>query len=175
MAKISNTTVYPNIIPTANDFVVLTDVSDSDATKTCTVNDLQDYFGTKTLVTTLTSSQILNLNVTPVVLLTCKVGEYIDVLSTQWILNFNKNAYVGGTTILLSNNGDVLSFQSTLAAGAARYNAAVDAAGRLGNAGDNFNYPIAAGGNSLTVQAATAPTLGDSPITLNIQYRIVTF
>ena len=28
MAQISNTTVYPNIVPTSNDFVVLTDVND---------------------------------------------------------------------------------------------------------------------------------------------------
>ena len=31
MAKISNTTVYPNIIPKSEDFVILTDVSDDDA------------------------------------------------------------------------------------------------------------------------------------------------
>ena len=55
MAQISNTTVYPNIVPTSNDFVVLTDVNDNNATKTSTVGSFQEFFGTKTVSVTLTS------------------------------------------------------------------------------------------------------------------------
>jgi len=55
MAKIKNTTVFPNITPTKKDFVNLTILRDSDATKPCTLNNLQGFFGTPTLVKTLTT------------------------------------------------------------------------------------------------------------------------
>ena len=45
MAKISNTTVYPNITPTASDYLVLTDVSDSNNTKTVTLQALSTFIG----------------------------------------------------------------------------------------------------------------------------------
>ena len=54
MAKISNTTVYPNIIPTGDDYVVLTDTVDNNETKTAKISSLQSYFGTLTSQTTLT-------------------------------------------------------------------------------------------------------------------------
>tara|TARA_R110000787_G_scaffold20454_1_gene60765 strand:- start:47 stop:577 length:531 start_codon:yes stop_codon:yes gene_type:complete len=68
MAKISNTTVYPNILPTANDYVVLTDVDDDNATKTARVQDFQAYFGDSIAHVTLTPFQILNSFTNPVVL-----------------------------------------------------------------------------------------------------------
>jgi len=43
MAKISNTSAYPNITPQASDYLVLTDTSDSNATKTVTVQALADF------------------------------------------------------------------------------------------------------------------------------------
>ena len=43
MAKISNTTAYPNITPQGSDYLVLTDSSDNNATKTVTVQALADF------------------------------------------------------------------------------------------------------------------------------------
>tara|TARA_R110000744_G_scaffold277501_3_gene389897 strand:+ start:596 stop:1108 length:513 start_codon:yes stop_codon:yes gene_type:complete len=170
MAKISNTTVYPNIIPTANDFVILTDVSDSDATKTCTVNDFQEYFGTKTLVVTLTPSEILNSFTAPVVLLTCNTGEYIQIINSAFFIDFNTTAYSVSANVYLTNNGDITSTQFAIIG----LTTTVDLAGAVWE--QAYNYPIAAGGNSITFQSQTGnPTLGDSPITFNILYRITKF
>ena len=43
MAKISNQTAYPAITPVAGDYLVLTDVSDGNKTKTVTVQSLADF------------------------------------------------------------------------------------------------------------------------------------
>jgi len=40
MSKISNTTAYPTVTPASNDLVVITDVSDLNATKTATISSL---------------------------------------------------------------------------------------------------------------------------------------
>ena len=69
MAKIENTTVYPNIIPTANDYVVLTDVNDDNATKTCTLDQIGQYIGLSVAQVTLTPLQILNSFTNPVTLI----------------------------------------------------------------------------------------------------------
>ena len=45
MAKISDTSSYPNITPASGDYLVLTDVSDSNNTKTVTVQALSDFIG----------------------------------------------------------------------------------------------------------------------------------
>ena len=60
MAKISNTTAYPKILPTPNDFVVLTDVDDKDATKTCTIEGVGQALGISVAQITLTPFDILN-------------------------------------------------------------------------------------------------------------------
>ena len=95
MSKISNTTVYPNVLPTANDYVVLTDVTDSDKTKTATVADFQLFFGITTLEVTLTSTQLLNSFTNPVTLVPAQgAGTYIipqGLLVSK--LNFNTVAY----------------------------------------------------------------------------------
>tara|TARA_R110000787_G_scaffold160941_1_gene274428 strand:- start:1642 stop:2175 length:534 start_codon:yes stop_codon:yes gene_type:complete len=176
MAKISNTTVYPNIVPTAEDFVVLTDVSDSDATKTCTIDSLQEYFGTKILVRTLKYTEILNSGTTPIVLATCNTGEYIQVMRSSFFLNFNTTAYVSSVSsgLLLTNNGSPTYIVGVLPK--VSFESLIDVAGSFsGNAGA-YTYPLSGGGNSLTCQSFAAnPTLGDSDITINIQYRIAKF
>ena len=46
MARISNTSAYPNIVaPTITDYLVLTDQSDNLVTKSCTLGDLQNLYG----------------------------------------------------------------------------------------------------------------------------------
>ena len=66
MAKISNTSAYPNITPEASDFLILTDTSSSNATKTVTVQALADFIdGEVTLQEVLdagnTATQSINL------------------------------------------------------------------------------------------------------------------
>ena len=69
MSKISNTTVYPTITPTSDDLLILTDVSDSNATKTCKVSNFQNINGGGIASVTLSKSQILNLHTHPVVII----------------------------------------------------------------------------------------------------------
>jgi len=45
MAKISDTSSYPSITPSAGDYLVLTDVSDSNSTKTVTMQSIADFIG----------------------------------------------------------------------------------------------------------------------------------
>ena len=40
MAKISNTTSYPNATPAANDYVIGTDIDDNNATKTFKLQEI---------------------------------------------------------------------------------------------------------------------------------------
>ena len=83
MAKISNTTSYPNIIPTANDYVVLTDVNDNNETKTSKVTDFQKFFGVTTVEATLTSLEILNITTSPVEIIPPPgPGKYIILFGT---------------------------------------------------------------------------------------------
>lgn len=57
MAKISNTTAYPNITPVASDYLVLTDTTQSNLTKTVTVQALADFIdGEVTLLEVLNAS-----------------------------------------------------------------------------------------------------------------------
>tara|TARA_R100000655_G_scaffold108427_7_gene160348 strand:- start:1775 stop:2779 length:1005 start_codon:yes stop_codon:yes gene_type:complete len=45
MAKISDTSSYPSITPAAGDYLVLTDVSDSNSTKTVTMQSIANFIG----------------------------------------------------------------------------------------------------------------------------------
>jgi|TARA_R110002126_G_scaffold88784_3_gene212595 hypothetical protein len=178
MAKISNTTVYPNIVPTAEDFVVLTDVSDSDATKTCTIDSLQGYFGTKTLVRTLTDKEIVLLFSQPTVLLTCALGEFISVISSQMKYNYNGISYTFNDPLELKM-GDVTSTNNQ-AAVITSFIFNQPTTGVAEFRGYAVTYPDYNGANSLIAYSASTPTtptpgvLGGS-ITLSIQYRIVKY
>ena len=44
MAKISNTSAYPNITPDGEDYLILTDKENALATKTATLNSIATFF-----------------------------------------------------------------------------------------------------------------------------------
>lgn len=168
MAKINNTTAYPNITPTSNDFVVLTDVSDNDATKTCTVDDFQGFFGTKTLVKTLTSTELLSSFTTPIVLIAAQGdGKVIVPFGTVvYKTDFNTTVYdFTGATIQYETL--VYNTLST-----ATLNSAVDII-----VPDDVTVtggPSVVANNNLLFKATTAdPTQGDGTLTINLQYRVV--
>ncbi len=175
MAKISNTTVYPNVIPAADDFVILTDVNDNDKTKTAKVSDFQSYFGTSSLEVTITSAQLLTSFTQPVVLLTCGANEFITVLSITQKYNFSTTPYVfaGGSKMIISNNGSAavsnVQYDLTSINGVAA-NLANTLVGPV-----KTTYPLPGGANSLTFQSTVAnPTGGDGTLKLSILYRKVT-
>ena len=180
MAKISNTTVYPSIIPTSRDYFVLTDIEDNNQTKTCFIGDLKTFVGggAQTLVRTLTSAEILTLNTSPIVLLTTVVGEYIQVISAAFLYNFNTITYTNPNSImaLYVNNGPYYNFAMETGV----ITSVSSLAGTFWNDGTatgvGGQYQNAAGGDSLNFRTNSAdPTLGDGTLSLNIQYRIVKF
>ena len=178
MAKINNTTVYPNVLPTANDYVVLTDVNDSDQTKTATVADFQLFFGITTLEVTLTSTQLLNSFTNPVTLVPAQgAGTYIipqGLLVSK--LNFNTVAYdfvdlgvIGysfGYHSMEWTSGNLNSVASGVFAGT------VTAYGPLGG----IAQPIVGAENTdLLFLCGTAnPTVGDGTLDLSFQYKVIT-
>ena len=66
MARISNTSVYPNINPVLSDYFVLTDANDDLATKTCTLESLQQLYNVDVVSKSITVSPL-----------------YLNVLATQ--------------------------------------------------------------------------------------------
>jgi len=59
MAKISNTSIYPNIDPVLSDYFVVTDANTDLATKTCTLESVQTLFGLSDTNVTITVSSVL--------------------------------------------------------------------------------------------------------------------
>ena len=170
MAKISNTKAYPNVTPTANDFVILTDVSDSDATKTCTVNEFQGFFGTKTLVKTLTTAELLNSFTTPIVLIPAQGANKIIVPygTIVYKTTFNTQAF-NFTSAALEYDSVTLHTVSTSILNASADYISIESP-------QNFPSPAASvvGNNNLLFKGLVGnPTQGDGTLTINFQYRIV--
>jgi len=178
MSKISNTTVYPNVLPTANDYVVLTDVTDSDKTKTATVADFQLFFGITTLEVTLTSTQLLNCFTNPVTVVPAQgAGTYIVpqgiVVST---VNFNTVAYDFPNIAELGYSLTEVYMewsQATLNSGSSGVFAGpFSVNGPLGG----IAQPIVGAENTdlLFLGVGSNPTVGDGTLTLNFQYKVIT-
>tara|TARA_R110002020_G_scaffold28732_4_gene91231 strand:- start:2948 stop:3460 length:513 start_codon:yes stop_codon:yes gene_type:complete len=168
MAKINNTTAYPNITPTADDFVVLTDVSDSDATKTCTVNDFQGFFGTKTLVKTLTSAELLNSFTTPIILLAAQGANKVIIPygTVVYKTDFNTTVYDFTDAFIQYESTIYNTVTTTVLNAAADYISPSEVTATGGTS--------IVGNNNLLFKASTGnPTQGDGTLTINLQYRIV--
>lgn len=174
MSKISNTTVYPNVLPTANDYVVLTDVTDSDKTKTATVADFQLFFGITTLEVTLTSTQLLNSFTNPVTLVPAQgAGTYI-IPQGQLISKYNYN-----TTVYDFANDAFLG----QAVGPNNYffwdevtflNLASNNIW-MGSIGNAVNPLVGAANTDLLFfTTGSNPTQGDGTLDLNFQYKVIT-
>jgi hypothetical protein len=170
MAKISNTKAYPNILPTANDYVILTDVNDNNETKTATVEEFQSYFGTSTLHFTLTPTQILNSFTNPVTLIPAQgTNKYIVPFGTVIVRNVgNTAAYsFGGNNPQLQYDNTFFCdipfgiFQSVPAYTGYALMSTSGAANITANQPLLFRTPVA------------NPTLGDSNVVISLQYRIV--
>lgn len=181
MAKISNTTVYPNIVPAAGDYLILTDVTDSDRTKTAKVSDFQDFFGTVSIETTLTSDQILNSFTQPVILIpgvpgfvilpisiVCK-STYGSIPYVFDSVGVNPAAYIAlGATPLISQLSSIAAFALEYSNNASCIPIPVLGVGRA-----QYNS-VGGGGNILFYSEGANPVDGDGTITFDIMYRLVT-
>ena len=173
MAKISNTTAYPNIIPTANDFVVLTDVSDNDETKTCTLESVGQYLGTSVAEVTLTPFQILNSLTNQVELVPAQgANKYIIPFGSVIIRNLADDSvpvaynFAGNIPQLWYGSTAWADIPFAIFQTTAPYTGyAIMNPSGAGNIAPNkplqFRTPLA------------NPTLGNSNVVINLQYRIV--
>ena len=176
MAKISNTTVYPNIVPAAGDYLILTDVNDSDRTKTAMVSDFQNFFGTTSIATTLTSAQILSSFSTPAILIPGVAGYHIVPVSILVKSTFGTAAYSfsGDVAITLGSYSPVYTTvytvnEANLIQASSKTSMPIPA-----SSANASEYTTHLGGdNLLAVALVGAPTLGDGTITFDIMYRLV--
>tara|TARA_R110000744_G_scaffold254929_5_gene370487 strand:+ start:462 stop:995 length:534 start_codon:yes stop_codon:yes gene_type:complete len=174
MAKISNTTVYPNIIPTANDYVVLTDVNDDNATKTCTLDQIGQYIGLSVAQVTLTPLEILNSFTNPVTLIPAQgANKYIVPFGVPIVRNLADAAvpvgyFLGANARIRYDSTFFAEIPLTIFAQLAPYTGygqmTYPTGGSL-NLSDNFPLVFMAQGAN--------PTLGNSNVVISIQYRIV--
>jgi len=174
MSKISNTTAYPTVTPAAGDLLVITDVSDSNATKTATVSSFtSSVLGLQTQEITLTPAQLLSLDGGGTIELieAPGAGKVIVPISFACFLDFNTIAYDLSSDINIKSGTTGGSF------------GAVDA-DELNSSSDVYftvtlsPYPGATleVNGALNIVATTQTiTQGDSPLTLSITYRIVDF
>ena len=175
MAKIENTTVYPTIIPTVNDYVILTDVSDNNATKTAKVSQFQQSFGVSTLEVTIDKYVITGLFSNPKVLLTCNAGEYIQPICSLIKYVYQDIAYTFSAQLELrlgpTTNNAIHTWPAS-----ALFNGIQNVVAWSNPTASSYEYGNAAGGDSLTLAATALNPVGDGgTMKINVQYRIVKF
>jgi len=79
MARISNTTAYSSIIPTLPDYFVLTDAENNLNTKTCTLENLQNYLASNNRVAVL----LIEANSNSEVEVSLRPTDYADALNSE--------------------------------------------------------------------------------------------
>ena len=177
MAKIENTTAYPNIIPTANDYVILTDVKDNNATKTSKVADFQKFFGVSTLEATIPASEILGLFSNPKVLLTSSAGEYIQPLNAVIKYVYKTSSFTFANQLYVSLGPLAANVRFSIPA-SSLFNGVQNVTAWFLEPASAYEYANPAGGDSLILKAAGLDPTGataEGHFVVNIQYRIIKF
>jgi len=169
MARISNTSAYPNIVtPITSDYLILTDESDNLMTKTCTLGDVQTLFGIDTLVAkvTLNSASILTLGNTAATLIPAPgTGKVIDIISISHYLDAGSVAYNFGSSLEVKIGATAFGTLSQQSA-----NFATDLVSKIetGNTTKVIDQNTA-----VTFEANANPTQGNGVMYFNIFYRVL--
>tara|TARA_R100001126_G_scaffold102564_1_gene87398 strand:- start:1651 stop:2187 length:537 start_codon:yes stop_codon:yes gene_type:complete len=173
MARISNTSAYPNLVnPVSSDYLILTDQSDQLLTKSCTLGDVQSLFGLDTLVAkvAVNSAALLALNTTAATLVAAPgTGKVIDVISIMFYLDAGAVAYdfgVGSLPIKIGSE-EIASIPNS----ASTINSAADAVFKPEVPNTN---EIIAQNTALTLEAQANPTQGTGVLYANVFYRVLT-
>ena len=176
MAKINNTTVYPQVLPASDDLLILTDKNDSDKTKTSSVADFQKFFGVSTVDITITADQFRFLHTNPVDVVAVDSNQFVQVIAAAL-----QNTYADAPFTIAAASDITLSHGTSI--GNVCY------AWQQGNFNgvNNFAalprevpcvYPNSQGGDKLLFWAFTSnPTgaLANGFFKLSVQYRVYTF
>lgn len=169
MARISNTTAYPNIGSNldANDFFILTDAENSNKTKSCKVSTLQTLFGLNTLVAnvSITSAELLNLRDIGKTLISAPgAGKVIDILSLDCYVDNKGVVYDFNQALTID-----ISTQSFGNVPIATINSATDVVRKIAiSTGD------IAPNTALMLNTTGAVSQGNGLLYFNISYRILT-
>ena len=173
MARISNTSAYPNLVtPVTTDYLILTDESDNLMTKSCTLGDVQGLFGVDTLVAhvTVASASLLTLPATDVTLIAAPgTNKVLDIISMDLYVDAGNIAYnFNAISPIGTSTGDQLSAVPFNATGNG-FNATADTVtklptsvtGRLG-----INQPLVLSNGGTVSQ-------GNGTAYFNIFYRVL--
>ena len=173
MARISNTSAYPNLAtPVATDYLILTDQSDNLITKSCTLGDVQGLFGVDTLVSKvqINSAALLTLNTTAATLVNAPgAGKVIDVISIMFYLDAGSQAYDFGVGSLPVKIG--AQEIATVPNSNTTVNSATDAVFKPEVPNSN---EIIAQNTAVTLEAQANPTQGTGVLYANVFYRVLT-
>lgn len=123
---------------------------------------------------TLTATQVKALHTTPITLIAAPgTGKYLDLLSIVGILKFNSAAYTGANNMKVSytdNSGAEVTSSGAFPADTTFLDATADAVLK-----DVGAYVAPVANAPIVVSVGTAnPGAGDSPITFEMLYRVVT-
>ena len=192
MAKIENKVAYPLVKPQSNDYVVLTDVSDNNATKTCLVGDLFGFFGWKTFSRTLLASEVLAAEATPIILIPAQ-GPGVLVMPEigQGVFQTIVQTTVPPVDFNCSNQGWIRSASSVQPTNIyALDQDNINLAGSPFPAGTNQVYGSRFTGSDntyggdmtgmvneaiiFTFDAGDGPTVGNGAIKITFRYRVLT-
>tara|TARA_B100000963_G_scaffold356322_1_gene376215 strand:+ start:11 stop:541 length:531 start_codon:yes stop_codon:yes gene_type:complete len=175
MAKIGNAASYPlKSTPVGADTVIGTDSANNSATKQFPLSGIASLVEanyTQLATESVTFVKMNNLGASSSTLIVAPgAGNYIQVVSATFKLDFNTTAYSFSTDLTL---GTTTADQFTLPFGAV--NSSSDAAAAFlpatgATAGVlGANQPLILG-----TASNPSPTTGDSPVTIEILYRIIT-
>lgn len=192
MAKIKNTSVYPNIPPTSGDYFVVTDVTNNDNTKTVTIGALSEFLnGGAESEVVLSSTDIKNLNTVPkafpildfsvgagtalIMPISCGIvfkpgavpfnfsaGDKIRVQPQGYINPSVPKSYFEFDAALLNN-------PLGIAVGSAYL---ISPLNTFSNASQGYEF-TASGADQTFVQSTAPSTQGDGSLRISFQYRLI--
>jgi hypothetical protein len=169
MARISNTSVYPNINPVLSDYFVLTDANDDLSTKTCTLESLQQLYNVDVVSKSITVSPL-----------------YLNVLATQdfEILPAPGSAYVYDIqriVVFMDPGSTVYDFATDLPSfdmgslalsdiQISTMNSSTDVVEVI-YTGGTTNFVLPTNTSVVLSKAGSNPTQGNGTLYVNISYR----
>ena len=192
MAKIRNTSVYPNIPPTSGDYFVVTDVTNNDNTKTVTIGALSEFLnGGAESEVVLSSAEIRNLNTSPIPFpildfsvgagtalimpISCGIvfkpgaqsfnfsaGSKIRVQPQGYIIPSSTTSYFEFDATLLNNPSGIVVGGAYL----------ISPLNTFSNASQDYIF-TASGADQTFVQSTAASTQGDGSLRISFQYRLI--
>lgn len=168
MARISNTSIYPNINPVLSDYFVLTDANDDLSTKTCTLEALQQLYNVDVTSKSVTvSSTYLNVLATQdFELLPAPGSAYVyDIQRIVVFMDPGSITYDYAADLPTIDMGTIALGDITIAT----MNSSVDYVAQVYTGGGAQQVPI----NTAVVlsKAGSNPTQGNGTLYVNITYR----